>query len=207
MGTTLSDHDHGAIPVGLISTDAGGNENPCHQFSHLAVPKTVLHSLNRDEHPPLGHTASRGQVLADHSDQRRLEDPYEPWGTSSDFGRFQQTHRESRVFCSLDGRGHRHTLRSDDPPARAGAALSCCCRCRCCIPPSLRLHPFSRLELMFVLWTGCGQMAVSGFTWYQGEANECPKVEPVRMAGPCGGEYCESTSGLVSSLLCLSSFY
>jgi hypothetical protein len=33
------------------------------------------------------------------------------------------------------------------------------------------------------------QMAVSGFTWYQGEANECPKVEPVRMAGPCGGEY------------------
>ena len=60
---------------------------------------------------------------------------------------------------------------------------------------------------MFVLWTGCGQMAVSGFTWYQGEANECPKVEPVRMAGPCGGEYCESTSGLVSSLLCLSSFY
>ena len=38
------------------------------------------------------------------------------------------------------------------------------------------------------------RMAVSGFTWYQGEANECPKVcvtTPcsVPMIGPCGGTY------------------
>ena len=33
------------------------------------------------------------------------------------------------------------------------------------------------------------QMAVSGFTWYQGEANECPKAFPVHTGGPCGGTY------------------
>jgi hypothetical protein len=33
------------------------------------------------------------------------------------------------------------------------------------------------------------RMAINGFTWYQGEANECPTKQPVRMAGPCGGKY------------------
>ena len=32
-------------------------------------------------------------------------------------------------------------------------------------------------------------MAVSGFTWYQGEANECPNNLPLRYGTPCGGEY------------------
>lgn len=33
------------------------------------------------------------------------------------------------------------------------------------------------------------KMALSGFTWYQGEANECPHALPVRDSGPCGGQY------------------
>ena len=33
------------------------------------------------------------------------------------------------------------------------------------------------------------EMAVRGFTWYQGEANECPTAEPVQMGSPCGGRY------------------
>jgi hypothetical protein len=33
------------------------------------------------------------------------------------------------------------------------------------------------------------RMAVAGFTWYQGEANECPRNEPVQLNWPCGGTY------------------
>lgn len=33
------------------------------------------------------------------------------------------------------------------------------------------------------------KMAISGITWFQGEANECPHAYPVKQAGPCGGKY------------------
>ena len=42
------------------------------------------------------------------------------------------------------------------------------------------------------------KMAVSGFTWYQGEANECPKALPVRDAGKCPGWGAVGFSGSVT---------
>ena len=42
------------------------------------------------------------------------------------------------------------------------------------------------------------KMALSGFTWYQGEANECPHALPVRDSGPCGGQYYACTLGPVA---------